>query len=189
MKSFDSISKFPWLTDQAIDFLEDFLKKDTHARVLEFGSGSSTLWFAQRTPHLISLEHDVRWFKLIKKELEKNYSRIPCEQQYRLVISEYYRVCDEFPDNYFDLILVDGKDRVKCVEHAQRILKPGGILMLDNAEREKYQPIYTLLGDWQFFSTEQTGPSKYDFKLIGTQTNWWIKPFDSLRSLRSKPKS
>src|SRR3990167_9685848 len=51
----------PWLTDEAIQFLDKFLKEAPKI-VLELGSGGSTVWFAERAYNLISFEHDIRWY-------------------------------------------------------------------------------------------------------------------------------
>ncbi|MCK5642361.1 MAG: hypothetical protein KAJ19_16255 [Gammaproteobacteria bacterium] len=42
----------PWLTRQAVEILEDWLKPGYVG--LEWGSGRSTLWFARRVSHLTS---------------------------------------------------------------------------------------------------------------------------------------
>lgn len=168
-----AFNDLPWLTDSAIDFLQNHLTANQNLVMLEFGTGSSTLWFSKRVKKLVSIEHDVRWHPHVQAELAKQ----GCTNvDYRLIRSKYYNECDTFADNYFDLILIDGKDRVECVEHCMRILKPGGILMLDNAERPIYKPIYEMLNDWQFFKTTQIGKSKLGFEQENWQTNWWIKP-------------
>lgn len=48
----------PWLTDRALDRIEDFLNNfGGRARALELGAGASTIWLASRT-QLLSFEHD-----------------------------------------------------------------------------------------------------------------------------------
>jgi putative heme iron utilization protein len=46
---------WPWLTKEAILLLERLLRPDDIG--LEFGSGRSTIWFAERVEKLISIEH------------------------------------------------------------------------------------------------------------------------------------
>ena len=36
----------------------------------------------------------------------------------------------------FDLIMVDGSHRSECVSHAAKLLRPGGILYLDNSDKD-----------------------------------------------------
>ena len=51
--------QLPWFSYSAIDFLKIFLRK-TH-RVFEFGSGGSTLFFADRCASVESVEEDPSW--------------------------------------------------------------------------------------------------------------------------------
>ncbi|OGB83352.1 hypothetical protein A3F66_00625 [candidate division TM6 bacterium RIFCSPHIGHO2_12_FULL_32_22] len=154
----------PWLTDAAVNFLDQFLKESPKS-VLELGSGGSTIWFAKRIKHLVSFEHDVRWYETVKKELNQQID-------YRLIKGSYFDTINEFPDNYFDLVLVDGKDRLECIKNSIRVLRSGGVLMLDDAQREKYQVVNEWLKDWQFFETEQFD----ELKKENFKTNWWIRP-------------
>jgi hypothetical protein len=50
----------PWIVFEAKDFLDKILKKDMV--VWEYGSGSSTLYFARRVKQVYSLENDKEWF-------------------------------------------------------------------------------------------------------------------------------
>lgn len=38
----------------------------------------------------------------------------------------------------YDLIIVDGRDRVNCCINSLPALKPNGVLVLDDSERERY---------------------------------------------------
>lgn len=39
----------------------------------------------------------------------------------------------------FDVIIVDGRDRVNCVKNAIKNLKESGVIVLDDSERESYK--------------------------------------------------
>lgn len=45
---------------------------------------------------------------------------------------------DRFPDNYFDIVLVDGRSRPSCIWHCMPKIKAGGILVIDNSNRSYY---------------------------------------------------
>lgn len=159
-----SIRKTPLLTPEATDFLENFLKQKTDANVLEFGSGGSTVWMSKLTKKLISIEHHTEWYRRVKNNIQQDATCNPVDL--RFLSRPYDKVCNEFPQEFFDLIIVDGRDRVKCIEASIRVLKPGGILMLDDAQREKYQPGHNLLKDWQITETFSKPRNTY----------WWQKP-------------
>lgn len=154
----------PWLTPGAINFLQDFCKENPKAKILEFGSGASTIWFAKQGMNLTSIEHDIHWYSAVSLQLQNIDTN---HISYILHPRPYSIVCNRFADKYFDLILVDGRDRVACVKSSISLLKSGGILMLDNAERRRYREIYQILKSWKIIRTTHTGL---------WQTNWWVKP-------------
>ena len=70
-KSIDYNSNpLPWYSYAAIEFIEDKLKSDF--RVFEYGSGQSTLWYAQRVKEVISVEHNPDYFCQIKSYTPEN---------------------------------------------------------------------------------------------------------------------
>jgi predicted O-methyltransferase YrrM len=163
----NKIKDKPWLTDRSIQFLDHFLSQGSKT-VLELGSGASTIWFAKRAHHLISFEHDIRWYELITNELQ----RLGLFIDYRFIKGSYFDEINKFPELFFDLILIDGKDRVQCVKNSIRVLKSGGILMLDDAQRDRYNIVNDILDGWEFFQTEDFDKLKEE----NFKTNWWIKP-------------
>jgi hypothetical protein len=50
----------------------------------------------------------------------------------------YVSQIDAFPDGSFDVVLVDGQARPSCIKHAYPKVKPGGMLILDNADVPEY---------------------------------------------------
>lgn len=168
-----SLRPLPWLTEGAITFLTRYFEEHPDAKVLEFGSGASTVWMAKRTKNLVSVDHNPYWNSLVKQRcLALGYSGV----QLSLRSLPYYGICEEFPEEAFDLILIDGRDRVGCITHAIPRLKQGGVLMLDNAERRAYRAGTSLLKDWASFSDTQKKPDACGFCYRGWTTSWWIKP-------------
>src|SRR5271166_3894544 len=51
---------WPWLTPQAVRYLDAWLKPTHHA--FEWGAGRSTLWIAERVRSITSVEHDPAWY-------------------------------------------------------------------------------------------------------------------------------
>ncbi|MDR3647055.1 MAG: class I SAM-dependent methyltransferase [Candidatus Babeliales bacterium] len=166
------IRDMPWLTKDSIIFLTDFLEKRPNAKILEFGSGASTIWFSRQTKFLTSIEHDEEWYNKVKLALKK-YNCHPVD--YRLIEENYFIAPITFPNEYFDLVLIDGQTRMKCIKNSLPKLKAGGILMLDNAERHSYLKAYELLQEWAIFRSNQTEPEEND-SYPEKQTNWWVKP-------------
>ena len=64
----------PWVTYSFIDFIKDRLNKQQ--RVFEYGSGSSTLFYAKRVAKVVSVEHDENWFNKIVSSKPENADMI-----------------------------------------------------------------------------------------------------------------
>ena len=139
---------FPWINYAIIQFLHHFLLKDM--KVLEFGSGGSSIFFIKRGVKLISIEHEPRWLNdarirltsskirnwethLISSKLATN--GIPTSQ-------DYLNPIRKIPDSSIDLVLVDGRHRVDCVKHSLSKVKPNGYIILDNSDRPEYSKTF-----------------------------------------------
>jgi len=124
----------PWLTPQAIRFLEGWLK--TSDSVLEYGSGRSTLWLARRVGQLVSVEHDPRWHDRVASAIQTQ--RLQNITYHLKSIegrpSEYASVITQCDGKSLDVVLVDGKLRDECANSCLPKLKPGGLLVVDNAD-------------------------------------------------------
>ena len=57
----------------------------------------------------------------------------------------YVKAIDDYPDGHFQVVSVDGRASVACLERALPKVAPGGLLILDNSQRERYQPALTRL--------------------------------------------
>ena len=124
----------PWVTYSALNFLTKHLPP--RPRVFEFGSGHSTMWWSLRAEKLISVEHDRKWFDLMKGQL-------PEMVDYRfveLVEDGAYSRAALQSGAQFDVISVDGRDRVNCIKHSISTLSAHGVLILDNSDRLRYVP-------------------------------------------------
>jgi hypothetical protein len=176
--------KKPWVTFRAFRWLDEFLKPTSV--VFEWGSGGSTLFFSQRVRQLVSVEHDRGWFDRVAAMLNGTaatncdyrlrepvsiVSGVPgqqgaCIEPYRssqtgyesMDFKGYVTVVDSFPDEYFDLVFIDGRARTSCIRHALRKVRRNGALMLDNSDRERYQSSFQLLTDWRRLDLFGPGP-------------------------------
>jgi glycosyltransferase involved in cell wall biosynthesis/SAM-dependent methyltransferase len=121
----------PWYTYPAIEFIED--KIESNFKVFEFGSGNSTLWWAEKVNEVISIESDGSWFNLINQQMPSNVQLHleSDEQKYADFISQY-------PDRYFDLIVIDGANRNSCLNNSLNKLKDDGWLIFDNTDDHRY---------------------------------------------------
>jgi len=121
----------PWLTSSAVSILSTYLKNSDIG--LEWGSGRSTVWFAERVKHLVSVEDNHEWYQRVKEKLD--YLKLN-NTKYLLSTDResYIGAADQFQENSLDFVLVDGRDyRSTCAVKAVSKVRTGGVIVLDNA--------------------------------------------------------
>ncbi len=163
----------PWIIEAAVQALREYLELRPQATLIEFGTGCSTAFFAQFKINQISIEHDPRWHSQVQLYLnQNNLTWVNLE----LIKGNYYEVLQRFQQNSIDIILVDGQHRLKCLEHGARILKPGGLIMLDDSQHEKYQVADQFFSGWQKYQVVGEKPNPISGEIQIAQATWWIKP-------------
>jgi predicted O-methyltransferase YrrM len=128
----------PWLTPAAVRLLGSLLRPGD--RGAEFGSGRSTVWFAERVSHLTSVEHDAAWHATVCATLAErglanvDYILAPRDQPDEYgQLSGYTRTTYRFLDASLDFALIDGLYRDHVTRLMMSKIKPGGLLIIDNA--------------------------------------------------------
>ena len=120
----------PWYTYPAIEFLQQL--DLSNRTVFEYGSGNSTLFWAARAARVVTVEDDERWSKDLTAKVPANCVVLQEADLHRFVDSIH-----RYPEG-FDIIAVDGpargRTRFKCANAALQRLKPGGMIILDNAD-------------------------------------------------------
>lgn len=141
----------PWMTYPFIRFIEKRLSPGME--LFEFGSGNSTRYFAQHVGSITSVEHDRDWYEKVATTLPANANLV-----FRDLVrgGEYCKTATSSNRKY-DLIIVDGRDRVNCVRHSIDALKENGVLLLDDAQRSEYREAIELLQSRGFRQLSFTG--------------------------------
>lgn len=130
----------PWLTRRANELLASLILPTDAG--LEFGSGRSTLWLARRAHRLTSVEHDPGWHAAVSRQLGENrisnvdylFREQDAEEDFARD-SGYVSVARALPEESVDFVLVDGIYRADCANAVLDRLAPGGLLILDDAQR------------------------------------------------------
>jgi hypothetical protein len=127
-------------------------------RILEWGAGSSTLWFASKGASVLSIEHDPLWQRLTGLRLPD-----PSVVLQRELGPEYWRPVESIQE--FDLIVIDGRRRHECAGfvleqvHARRH-RAGMTLLFDDSQRTRYgECLEALAGaaDWMWTYSGTSG--------------------------------
>lgn len=126
----------PWMNYGIVNFLNKRLSKNM--TIFEYGSGYSTLFFSRKVSRVVSVEHNKNWYNkalLLTKPLSN------VELSYCELNAGYSDFIKSYPEKY-DVIVVDGRDRVKSALLAINSLKDNGVVLLDDSQREKYHEVF-----------------------------------------------
>lgn len=141
----------PWMNYNVVEFLESRLNKEMD--VFEYGCGYSTLYLQDRVKSVTSVESDEFWHENMTGRAASNVRIIHCpldeEGKYALSIMN--------DSARYDIVIVDGRDRVNCIKNSLDNLKEGGIVILDDSMREKYNEGVSFLRDHGFKSITFSG--------------------------------
>jgi hypothetical protein len=121
----------PWITYPCIYYLEKTVPKK--AKVFEYGSGNSTLWWSKRTTSLTSIEYDRFWYERVSKDLPKNV-----ELHHYELKNGYEKAVNKTTQKY-DIIVIDGRKRNECAKNSLLNLSSKGVIIWDNTNRAKYR--------------------------------------------------
>lgn len=196
--------EIPWITFPAIRWLDQHLTSEM--TIFEWGSGASTLYFAKRSKKVISIECSEPWVKIVQTKLlaqrlnnvdlkfiapegKKSNGFLINKKEEKLYQSEapsfsgktfinYAKSITQYPDNYFDLVMVDGFARTGCLALAQYKVKDGGALILDNSEREHYKPALSIFNSPTWTINHFPGPCPNSYWPAFTRTTIFIKAFN-----------
>jgi hypothetical protein len=115
----------PWYTYPAIEYLERLALDG--ARIFEFGCGNSTRYWCRRGARVTAVEHSREWFDELEASVES------AELLYRPDRDSYVSALRESGAS-FDVIVVDGVWRERCVDEAIARAAPHTIIILDNSD-------------------------------------------------------
>ncbi len=141
----------PWMNFEVCKWLRSYLKSEMH--LFEWGSGGSTVFFSKLVNQIVSIEYDENYFDFVQKQLrgKENVEIILARPQKKgayksfspgnihSYFDNYVKSIEKYPDRYFDVIVVDGRQRNQCFKLAVQKIKENGIIVFDNFEREIYK--------------------------------------------------
>jgi len=135
--------ELPWMSYAAIDFLDEYLTRSM--KVFEYGSGGSTLYFSQRVASVVSVEDNPEWYERVKQRLsDRGVTNVSVKllpfnfkDPVGFESSDYLQA---LASDQFDVLVIDGSEewtqvRPMCFRFAERFVRPGGIIVLDDSWR------------------------------------------------------
>ena len=162
----------PWLTYPLVRLLEERVNKQMS--VFEYGSGNSTLWWAEHAAHVIACEHDKYWHDKLTAVLPSNaellYFDFVPEGDYSKAITQY--------DRAFHIVIIDGIDRVNCGLNILNSLKEDGVVIWDNTDTDQHRVGINYLLDSGFKRRDFRGNCPIETRLSCTSILY--KPLNCL---------
>ena len=144
----------PWLTYSAIHFLDQRLKTGNF-KIFEYGSGNSTIWFAERAQVLVSVENSKEYYDKLHSSI---YQLKNVEYHLITSLEDYVRKIKESQIE-FDIVIIDGKERNLCAQNAVEKLNEKGIIVWDNTDRKIYDDGLSFLAEKGFKRLDFVGLS------------------------------
>jgi hypothetical protein len=125
-------AEVPWMNYAVVEFLRGRLNRNHE--LFEFGSGCSTAFYSRLVKRVTSVESDEAWLETVRRNAPKNVEVLYKPDD---VDGEYCRAVHVSGRKY-DVVVVDGLDRVNCIRQGLEALSEGGVMVLDDSQR----PIY-----------------------------------------------
>ena len=85
---------------------------------------------------------------------------------------KYVKSIEAYADGTFDVVSIDGRARSSCVLQSYKKVRSGGLLLLDDSDREYYQGGTEKLDDWKRF--DFFGPRPFARRF--GRTSIWRRP-------------
>jgi hypothetical protein len=152
----------PWLPFRITALLAKEIK--SNSTVFEYGGGGSTKWFLKTSARqVITVEHDKEWLKVLN-------STLPSTTRHRMLPVDiadsdgraYIESIRQCADESIDIVVVDGRRRVDCAQEAAPKIRKGGLLVLDDIDRDRYKEVYEILADWPTIRIDGLCPGKQE---------------------------
>jgi precorrin-6B methylase 2 len=121
----------PWWTYAAIRAVDAELEEGD--RVVEFGAGHSTLWFASRVARVTAVETDERWVEAVGRTLPDGSP----EKVKILHSAEFDRPLFEGPLREASVVVIDGAWRDRVAGLVAEVARSARLVVLDNTDMEE----------------------------------------------------
>ncbi len=126
-------SPIPWMNYPIVDFLDQRLHRDL--TLFEYGCGNSTLFYAQRVGRVIAVEDHPDWLAEVSSQAPSNAQVLLCAP----FTPERYVGTIRDQGCAFDVVIIDGKERARCLEVAPDCLTEGGVIILDDVNSDEHR--------------------------------------------------
>jgi len=126
-------------------FFMSHIKDDM--KVLEYGSGQSTLEIAEKSKLIVSIEHQQQWYDYNINRVPKNCVLLLKQPNLPFVEGGHCGTYKQFKDYIeaplekapYDVILIDGRARVACASICKKLGHKDTLVFIHDFDRVEYQ--------------------------------------------------
>lgn len=129
----DTDKWLPMMRQKEIEIISAILAEKNPKRILEWGSGNSTVFFSRLTPRA------EKWLAIEDKPvyLELLSGRLPENAQILLKTNSSEYINYPKREEKFDFILIDGQHRDACLEVAFQVANEDAVILLHDCDRKE----------------------------------------------------
>lgn len=159
--------ELPWWSFRAVEYADKLFPGKS---IFEFGTGGSTVRYADACESITSIEDNEEWLRIVQDRVNTKklgninlmYCHFDFDHPEGFAESEYLRSYDG--TKQYDVVIIDGQDksfneRITCFKYVEPSIKEGGVIVVDDWWR------YTELLDSNRAKSvkvfESVGPCRY----------------------------
>jgi predicted O-methyltransferase YrrM len=139
-KKYPIDDELPWWSFRAIEYADKVFPGKT---VFEFGTGGSTIRYAQVCKSVTSVEDNQEWLNIVQDRVNNKkitnvnllYHYFDFDKPKDFASSNYLKAYD--PSKKYDVVVIDGQDqsfkeRIECFKYVEPTIKEGGMIVVDD---------------------------------------------------------
>ncbi len=130
------VENYPMMSEHEVEILDKLFESRKPEVCLEWGSGGSTIYFPNKHKFIrqwISIEHNGHYVKAIKDNVDQKRTTVLWAHMHHYIDLVKHQA------RRYDFILVDGKNRAKCLAVAADLVKEDGVVILHDSGRNEYR--------------------------------------------------
>ncbi len=174
---FDSVAKrrtfsdrfrnpVPWFAWHCLPVLEAEVSRRQGERVVEWGTGASTAWFALKGMKVTGLEHDEQWFSLCGNNIDP-------EVDLRLISNHRDYSSPDVDPSTVSIWVIDGINRDECAHYladhiTQGMTRRDALIIFDDSNRVEYGQAIDRLSSLSTRHRSFTGPTSVELDKMTT---------------------
>lgn len=119
------------------------------------------MFFAKLVAQVEAVESDKKWFLQIN---DSNPGNVKMFFEQHDVDGRYCRAILS-SGSFFNVVIIDGRDRENCVKQSVHKLTDDGVILLDDSQRDEYRPVRSIMKGLGFLHLELEGLKPNGFEV------------------------